>query len=577
VYLAEDLAGAQRTLIELPPGAAVVTRAGEVLRHSGAVTAGVASGAGAGLLSREREWRELPAQMAVAQQHASRIEAASDHEAAQQSALERDRAAIQRNVDDLGKRVRSRTQERDVLARAAERLDQQIAFQARLIQQSQSEIDSLVEKDGALAAELESLAAQHQAAESEIKSADGRLAALPLEGLTAQLAQLRTSIAVASQAAQGQQAIVRNERNALAQVDSQIAARTSRAAQLVREAAELESRLAAQQAQAADASGKVAEVDAQLQPAQVELRRLEVEQQAIEDQEHTARQRLHESEAHHNSAVLEAGRRQDELNNLHGRIDEDLGLVELDMSETAGPVPLPLKPIVEELPVVPELPEGIEAGIQRRKAQLHRIGPISPEVQQEFKETQERYDFLTAQNQDLQKAIESLNQVIAELDELMRKSFVETFEAIAAEFKNTFARLFGGGTAKIVLTDPENITTTGIDIVARPPGKRQQGLALLSGGERSLAAAALLFAILKVRPTPFCFLDEVDAALDEANVGRFRDMLKELSATTQFVIITHNRGTVEAADTIYGITMGADSASRALSLKLEGETIAASP
>jgi chromosome segregation protein len=127
----------------------------------------------------------------------------------------------------------------------------------------------------------------------------------------------------------------------------------------------------------------------------------------------------------------------------------------------------------------------------------------------------------------------------------------------------------------MVLTDPDNLTTTGIDIIARPPGKRQQGLALLSGGERALTAAALLFAILKVRPTPFCFLDEVDAALDEANIGRFRDMLKELSASTQFVVITHNRGTIEAADTIYGISMGGDSASRALSLKLEGETVAA--
>jgi len=126
-----------------------------------------------------------------------------------------------------------------------------------------------------------------------------------------------------------------------------------------------------------------------------------------------------------------------------------------------------------------------------------------------------------------------------------------------------------------VLTEPDSPSTTGIDIVARPPGKRQQGLALLSGGERTLTAAALLFAILKVKPTPFCFLDEVDAALDEANVSRFRELLTELSTSTQFVVITHNRGTVEAADTIYGITMGGDSASRALSLKLEGETVAA--
>jgi chromosome segregation protein len=574
MYLAEDLAEAQRMLPDLAPGAAVVTRAGEVLRHSGVLTAGAEAGVGIGLLTREREWRELPAQIAVAQQRASQLEAASDHEAKRQADLERERAALLKNMDDLGKRARSRTQERDVLTRAAERLDQQIAFQVRLIQQSQSEIDSLVERDKALSAELGSLAAQQQVAEGEIKAADEKLVVLPLEELTAQLSQLRTAAAVASQAVQGQQAIVRNERSALAQLESQIAARSARGTQLAREVAELESKLEAQQAHAAEFSGKIAELDAQLQPAQAELAQLEAEQQVIEDQERTARSRLHEMESHHNAAVLEAGRREDELHSLRVRIDEDLGLVELDLGEAAGPVPLPLKPIVEELPIVSELPEEIQVAIQRRKAQLHRIGPISPEVQQEFKETQERYNFLTSQNEDLQKAIESLNQVIAELDELMRKSFIETFKAIAAEFKYTFSQLFGGGSAKIMLTDPENITTTGIDIVARPPGRRQQGLALLSGGERTLTAAALLFAILKVRPTPFCFLDEVDAALDEANVGRFRDMLKELSATTQFVIITHNRGTVEAADTIYGITMGGDSASRALSLKLEGETVA---
>ena len=123
--------------------------------------------------------------------------------------------------------------------------------------------------------------------------------------------------------------------------------------------------------------------------------------------------------------------------------------------------------------------------------------------------------------------------------------------------------------AKLVLTDPENMGTTGIEVLARPPGKKQQGLALLSGGERSLAAAALMFAILKIKPPPFCILDETDAALDEANVGRFRDTITTLSRQTQFVIITHNRGTIEAADTIYGISMSSDSASRAISLDLE--------
>jgi chromosome segregation protein len=288
VYLAQDLEEAQRILPDLPPGAMVVTRAGEVLRHSGAVTVGGGAGGGVGLLTREREWRELPAQLAAAGLRASHIETARDREARHQADLERERAALLKSVDDLGKRARSRTQEREVLARAAERLDQQINWQAALVKQTQTELDAVSDKDAALAAELETLSAQQQAAEEDIRAAEARLVALPLEELTAQVSQLKTSAAVAGQAAQGQQAIVRNERNALAQIDSQITLRGTRAAQLAREWAELEAKLAAQHARAVEFSGQVTEMDAQLQPAQAELGRLEASSK-IETQERAAR------------------------------------------------------------------------------------------------------------------------------------------------------------------------------------------------------------------------------------------------------------------------------------------------
>jgi chromosome segregation protein len=205
----------------------------------------------------------------------------------------------------------------------------------------------------------------------------------------------------------------------------------------------------------------------------------------------------------------------------------------------------------------------------RQRAQLRRMGAINPEAQQEFKSVKERHIFLTTQVEDLHKAEADLRQVIAELDELTRRDFQKTFEAVAEEFHMIFRRLFDGGSARLTLTDPENLTETGIDIEARLPGRREQGLALLSGGERSLTAIALVFALLKVSPTPVCVMDEVDAMLDEANVGRFRDLLAELSKDTQFVIITHNRNTVQAADVIYGVTMGRDSTSQVISLKLD--------
>ena len=161
---------------------------------------------------------------------------------------------------------------------------------------------------------------------------------------------------------------------------------------------------------------------------------------------------------------------------------------------------------------------------------------------------------------------------------MIADQFGSTFRALEAAFDRRFNQLFGGGYARLSLTDPDDLSVTGIEIVARPPGKKSQALAMLSGGERALTAVALLFAMLEVRPVPFCVLDEVDAALDEANVGRFSEALRTLADATQFIVITHNRGTIEAADALYGVTVGDDSVSRVISLRLdEARAIAGRP
>jgi chromosome segregation protein len=200
---------------------------------------------------------------------------------------------------------------------------------------------------------------------------------------------------------------------------------------------------------------------------------------------------------------------------------------------------------------------------------MRRVGDVNPTAPEDYAEVKERHGFLSEQSADLKAASEQLHQVVRELDELMEAAFRETFDAVAERFEETFTTLFNGGAARLELTDPEDLMNTGVDIIARPPGKRPQRLALLSGGERSLTAVALMFAILHVSPAPFCVLDEVDAMLDEMNVGRFRDMLESLAEQTQFVIITHNRATVEVADTIYGISMGTDGVSQVVSLQMD--------
>jgi chromosome segregation protein len=215
----------------------------------------------------------------------------------------------------------------------------------------------------------------------------------------------------------------------------------------------------------------------------------------------------------------------------------------------------------------------LEEELSRLRAQIRRLGPVNPTAPEEYKETVERYNFLQEQSGDLLEASESLHKIIAELDGLIEHAFRQTFEAVAAEFTETFKSLFGGGHARLELSEPDDLAKTGVDIVAQPPGKRLQALASLSGGERALTAVALIFSVLKVSPTPFCILDEVDAMLDEANVGRFRSLLESLSEFTQIVIITHNRGTVLSADTVYGVSMGGDSISQVYSIRLDGERI----
>jgi len=214
-------------------------------------------------------------------------------------------------------------------------------------------------------------------------------------------------------------------------------------------------------------------------------------------------------------------------------------------------------------------PAGRLAGLRRR---FHELGAANPFAVQEHAAVRARLDELEGQRRDLDRAIDRTRGLIAELDTLISAQFRATFLALEAAFDRRFQQLFGGGFARLSLTDPTDLAATGVEIVARPPGKKAQALSMLSGGERALTAVALLFAMLEVRPVPFCVLDEVDAALDEANVSRFVEALRGLAASTQFVVITHNRGTIEAADALFGVTVGDDAVSRVISLRLDEAT-----
>jgi chromosome segregation protein len=209
-----------------------------------------------------------------------------------------------------------------------------------------------------------------------------------------------------------------------------------------------------------------------------------------------------------------------------------------------------------------------EEAITALRAKIDRLGPVNMIAIEQHDELETRYAFLTTQRNDLVESIAQTSEAIKRIDETTRERFVEAFAAINRNFQQTFSTLFGGGRAGLTLLDETDPLESGIEIIAQPPGKRLQSVQLLSGGEKALTAIALMFGMFKFKPSPFCLLDEIDAPLDDANIGRFVEMLRGMQQQTQFIIITHSRKTMEIADRLYGVTMEEPGVSKLISVQL---------
>jgi len=206
--------------------------------------------------------------------------------------------------------------------------------------------------------------------------------------------------------------------------------------------------------------------------------------------------------------------------------------------------------------------------IEDLRGRLERMGEVNLAAIGEYEDLTSRFQFMGRQKEDLEKSIADLQQTIVKLNRICRLRFKESFESINEKFEMIFPRLFRGGKAKLVLTDENDFLETGVDIIVQPPGKKLQSITLLSGGEKALTAVSLLFAIFLTKPSPFCFLDEVDAPLDDANLDRFNEMIREMSSHSQFVLVTHNKKTMESAEMLYGITMAEPGVSKLVSVRM---------
>ena len=569
--IVRDRATARRLIHDLPPHARVVTLKGEVFRGDGLIIAGKSATSSA--LSRPRQKRELTESLSASD---ARIESLNREVEALSAlineahrelshATQATRAARLKLEEVLGNEQQARLE--------TEATRRQLEWQKSQYGQLKAEADeaalirqNLIESQ----AEVES---RSVSAQEQIRLFSEQLAEMDLGESQSQASYWGTRVAVIERALEDGRTRREERSKELGRFDTRRYELTTRLQEAESSLTGLERDKFALHERQTSLHTQIEELRVLIEPAEGDLEVAEQEESRLQAAEANAQRSLANAERIMGQVQLEQMRKQEALDNLRGKITDDFGLVMFDYAEdVSGPVPLPFEGMVEELPVVTEVSPELEAQLAQQRTRLRRLGPINPEAKQEFDTETERYTFMKTQVEDLRKAEEDLRQVIAELDELTKQEFSKTFDAVDKQFRAMFTRLFGGGSARLALTDPDNLVETGIEIEARLPGRREQGLALLSGGERSLTAVALVFALLKVSPTPVCVMDEVDAMLDEANVGRFRDLLEELSRDTQFIIITHNRNTVQAADVIYGITMGRDSASQVISLRLDQVT-----
>ncbi len=329
-------------------------------------------------------------------------------------------------------------------------------------------------------------------------------------------------------------------------------------------------RIAALAAASAEAEGQIAPLEAGLAAKQAELQEARAQREsrnaelAQSDADlHARRAELDIVREKRNTVDIQLARQRLHRQNLVERMSTDYSLQPEDILKAKAPE--------WEEGTAPEDREALETMVAEIRTKLQSMGPVNLVAIEEHQELEERFAFLSQQNDDLVNAKQQLLDLIRKINDTTTSLFIETFNQVNENFQELFKQLFGGGNAKLVLVDEENVLESGIEIIARPPGKKLQTVSLLSGGERTLTAVALLFSLFKVKPSAFCLTDELDAALDDANIGRYLGMLKGFIEKTQFIIITHNRQTIGSADALYGVTMEKQGISKIVSVKFRSD------
>ena len=556
VLLADDLEAALGLWREASHPVTVVTPGGEAIDALGAVSGGSEPPLEETLLARERELRQLEAALAASRAGVARHEKAVA--GLRSRALESARSA-----DATDERLQALRVELVAAEKDRERLEAERERIAAELEVGALEAGGLAGEDGEVADELAALDDRLGAAARAVDERRARLAERQ-EALgrwrteLAEAERQRTAAAVRAAAVgerlRGVRAAVEGCRAGQVDVEERLAAAGRQATEAHDGAATARGGAAEAETARVTAEREGAIFDAEREALRAAIAEGDALLSADDVAERTARERLESAREERSRGEVSLAERRVALENLAGQLAERYGLG------------------LEALGEVPQEPDGVDeeraAQAEALRARLARLGDVNPEALAELEELRGRRDFLVGQRTDLERSLDDLRRTISKLTRTSRQRFEETFAAANEKLADVFPRLFPGGRARLELTTPEEGGEPGIEIVVQPAGKKLQSLSLLSGGEKALTAVALILSLFLIRPTPFCLLDEVDAPLDEANIGRFIQLIRDMAAASQFVLITHNRRTMEAADTLYGITMEQAGVSKVVSVRL---------
>ena len=554
-FLIEDRAAARRLAVEFPDCHFLLPDGVSYQGH--AVSGGKKTGSGP--LQLKRELRDLTREAAEKSQRV--IEAAQALET-----LEGEIAALAERLDAA--RAAQQTQEKEALALGHEsrKLAEEFSRAQQLLSVARLELDRLgKEAERSRSQREQSLRAAEEkdAARRQQEQALDRARA-ELEGLQAEATRLGEEHSALRAEMAGLEERRRSVRAEQGRREQQLRELAARRQELASEMERLGVERARLLANNLDLDTRAVELAAAIETLAADAARLAAEETRSREtlaalDETLKRLRLDAQAAQENRGQIELSlvRLQSELKFLDETSRKELN------------APLDELAAGEETVLDDAALEEAESKYRDLRNRIEALGPVNAQALEEFQEAQQRYDFLNAQRQDLLDSIRDTEMAIREIDVETRKRFSEAYEAINANFREMFQTLFGGGAAEMRLTDDTNAAESGIDIVASPPGKKLQNVLLLSGGEKSLTAMALLMAIFRYQPSPFCILDEVDAPLDEANIERLTRLLKEMSDQTQFVVITHAKRTMEAAQSLYGVTMQEPGVSKLVSVKFQ--------